>query len=150
MKISTTFSAATLALAIPAALGDFSIYASSIGGNGLSGDTNGWQVYPRTVFAISCDNALGWVWLRSRDVSGLKPGVRCRGDKPSCTQSGSGEGIKELEFNTKWASKDNFPHLSKVPSRLSYSPLINPYIRFEILTVINSVLRQSRRSYRRS
>jgi hypothetical protein len=118
MKISTISSAATLALAIPAALGDFSIYAQSISGNGIGGDTNGWQVYPRTIFAVSCDNALGWVWLKSRDVSGLKPGFRCKGSKSSCTQTGSGDGIKELEINTKWTKTDGFPHLSKVPSLL--------------------------------
>jgi hypothetical protein len=150
MKISTISSAATLALAIPAALGDFSIYAQSISGNGIGGDTNGWQVYPRTIFAVSCDNALGWVWLKSRDVSGLKPGFRCKGSKSSCTQTGSGDGIKELEINTKWTKTDGFPHLSKVPSRLSDSLLIVPCVRFDTLTLVNSVLRQSRRSSRRS
>lgn len=150
MKISTISSAVTLALVIPAALGDFSIYRARIGGNGITGDTNGWQIYPRTIFATSCDNAIGWVWLRSSDVSGLKPGVRCKGSKYSCDVLEPGDGIKELEINTKWTSKDGFPHISKGSSRLSDSPLINPCVRFEALTVVNSVLRQPRWSYRRS
>ena len=90
MKISTVSSAATLALGVPAALGDFSIYAAGIGGNGITGNTNGWQVYPRTVWAIGCNEALGWVWRKSNDVSGGKYGVRCKGSKQSCARFDSG------------------------------------------------------------
>jgi hypothetical protein len=119
MKISTVSSAASLALAIPAALGDFSIYAASIGGNGISGNSIGWQVYPQTIWAIGCNNALEWVWRKSNDVSGGKYGVRCKGNKGSCAPSGSGEGIKELEVNAKQTSKDKDPHFSKSPLKLS-------------------------------
>jgi hypothetical protein len=54
-----------------------------------------------------------------------------------------------LEINTKWTSKDGFPHLSKVPSHLSESSSINLCVRCETLTVVDSVLRQSRRCHRR-
>lgn len=121
MKISTVSSAATLALAIPAALSDFSIYASIIGGNGISVDTNGWQIYPRTIGAIGCNEALGWSWRKSNDVSGGKYGVRCKGSKRACAWSGPGEGIKELELNARQRSKDRDPHFSKS----SLKPLIS-------------------------
>lgn len=113
MKISTVSTAASLALAIPAALGDFSIYAASIGGNGIAGNSIGWQVYPQTIWATGCNNTLGWVWRKSNDVSGGKYGVRCKGNKGACAPSGSGEGIKELELNARQTSKDKDPHFSK-------------------------------------
>ena len=102
-----------MALVIPAVPGDFSIYAAGIGGNGISGNSNGWQVYPKTNGAISCDEALEWIWRKSNDVSGGKYGVRCKGDSHSCAQSGSGSGIKELELNARQTRKDKDPHFSK-------------------------------------
>lgn len=108
---------ATLALVIPTVLGDFSIYAASIGGNGISGNSNGWQIYPKTSGPIGCDNALGWVWRKSNDVSGGKYGVRCKGSKNSCNRSTSGEGIKELELNVRQTNKDKDPHFSESSSR---------------------------------
>lgn len=117
MIYSAVSSMAALALVIPTVLGDFSIYAASIGGNGISGNSNGWQVYPKTSGAIGCDNALGWVWRKSNDVSGGKYGVRCKGSKSSCYRSTSGEGIKELELNARQTGKDKDPHFSESPSR---------------------------------
>lgn len=150
MKYSTLSSTAALALAIPTAFGDFSIYAASIGGNGISGNSIGWQVYPRTILAIGCDDALGWIWRKSNDVSGGKYGVRCKGSKDSCTRSGSGEGIKVLELNARQTSKDKDPHFSEYYSKSRYHSLLHLFIRFEALTVIISVLCQPRRSHRRS
>ncbi|KAM0709459.1 hypothetical protein Q7P35_003498 [Cladosporium inversicolor] len=117
MKSSTVSSAVILALAIPAALGDFSIYASIIGGNGISVNTNGWQIYPRIIGAIGCNGALGWSWRKSNDVSGGKYGVRCKGSKRSCAWSGSGEGIKELELNARQTSKGRDPHFTYYANR---------------------------------
>ena len=145
MKYSTLSSTAALALAIPTVFGDFSIYAASIGGNGISGNSIGWQVYPRTILAIGCDDALGWIWRKSNDVSGGKYGVRCKGSKDSCTRSGSGEGIKVLELNARQTSKDKDPHFSEYYSKSRYHSLLHLFIRFEALTVIISVLCQPRR-----
>ncbi|GAB7334194.1 hypothetical protein MBLNU13_g06254t1 [Cladosporium sp. NU13] len=117
MKASTIFRAAGLAMIVPTVLGDFSIYASSIGGNGISGNTIGWQVYPKTIGVIGCNDALSWIWRKSNDVSGGKSGVRCKGSKSSCTRATSGEGINELELNARQTSKDNDPHFSKAPFR---------------------------------
>lgn len=117
MKFSTLTSTAALTLAIPTVLGDFSMYASSVGGNGISGNSMGWQVYSKTSGPIGCNDALGWVWRKSNDVSGGKYGVRCKGSKDACTRATSGEGIKELELNARRTSKDENPHFSKAPFR---------------------------------
>lgn len=103
-----------LALLSPAVLADFSLYAAGIGGNGISGNSKGWQVYPITDGAIECDQALDWIWRASKDVSGGKYGVRCVGDGHACDRSGSGGQIAELEFNTMQSGKDTSrPHFSK-------------------------------------
>lgn len=95
-------------------LADFSIYAAGIRGNGISGNVDGWQVYPVTNGVIKCDQALEWIRRSSKDVSGGKYGVRCDGEDSGCVRGGSGKGIKELEFNTRQKGKDTGrPHFSK-------------------------------------
>ena len=103
-----------LALLSPAVLADFSLYTAGIGGNGISGNSNGWQVYPVTDGAIGCNQALDWIWRASKDVSGGKYGVRCSGEEHACDRSESGDQIAELEFNTRQSGKDTSrPHFSK-------------------------------------
>lgn len=95
-------------------LADFSIYAAGIGGNGISGNADGWQVYPVTSGVIKCDQALEWIWRSSKDASGDKYGVRCDGEDSACVRGGPGKGIKELEFNTRQSGKDSGrSHFSK-------------------------------------
>lgn len=123
---TSAVSAATLALFAQTVLGDFSIYAAGIGGNGISGNANGWQIYDKTNGVIKCDQAKDWIWQSSKDVSGGKYGVRCSGDGDSCNRSGSGNGIKQLEVNTRLNGGDkNRVHLSK--SRLLLTASFHEY-----------------------
>jgi hypothetical protein len=61
---------------------DFDIYRVGIGGNGISGNGEGWQVYAD---GANCDNALDWYFRDTKDASGY--GVRCEGD--GCSRSGN-------------------------------------------------------------
>lgn len=112
MKSTSVKTLASLAILTPAILADFTIYISGIGGNGISGNTDGWQVYPTTEGVLPCDDPLEWIWRDSDDVGGLKYGVRCDGDGSSCSRSGSGDGISELEFKTRQYGDDTSPHFS--------------------------------------
>jgi hypothetical protein len=69
----------TIALAalLQAANANFDLYRVGIGGDGISGNAEGWHVYEGEP---SCDQALDWIWRDSEDVSGGKYGVRCEGD----------------------------------------------------------------------
>lgn len=148
MRLSTASSATVLAMIVPNALCDFSLYAAGVGGNGISGNSNGWQVYPKTNGVIKCSDALEWIWGDSDDVSGGKYGVRCDGADHSCARSASGKGIEELEINARQSSKDTDPHFSKSLPKSSVSLIDHP---LEVkLTGISSILRQSRRSDRGS
>ncbi|MBE3048616.1 hypothetical protein IMZ48_40170 [Candidatus Bathyarchaeota archaeon] len=101
-------SATTVALAalLQAADADFNIYRAGVGGNGISGNAWGYQVYEGEA---NCDNNKEWIWRSSKDVSGDKYGVRCKGGGDSCDPSGDPAGIEEMEFN--FASDDH--HWSK-------------------------------------
>lgn len=92
------FSATTVALAalLRAADANFDVYAAGVGGNGISGNSWGYQVYDG---AVNCDDSLDWIWRASDDVSGGKYGVRCKGPDGSCASSGDPAGLEEMEFN---------------------------------------------------
>ncbi|CAI6342542.1 unnamed protein product [Periconia digitata] len=105
--ISNTVSTVILALITPTVLGNFAIYNSGIGGDGISENVDGWQIYELKDGVPACDDALDWIWRDSDDVSGLKYGVRCSGDGDSCNRSGSGDKIKELEINARQYKGDS-------------------------------------------
>jgi hypothetical protein len=67
----------SLAALLTAVHADFEIYQVGIGGNGITGNAEGWQVYQDEA---NCDTVLEWIWRDSDDVSGGKYGVRCEGD----------------------------------------------------------------------
>ncbi|KAI1406282.1 hypothetical protein F4819DRAFT_441119 [Hypoxylon fuscum] len=92
--ISATTVALTALLRVTHA--NFDVYAEGIGGNGISGNTWGYQVYDSEP---DCDNIIDWIWRQSGDVSGGKYGVRCKGSDDACAASGDPSGIEEMEFN---------------------------------------------------
>jgi hypothetical protein len=67
-------SIATLWIAVSA---DFELYRVDLGGDGITGNVKGWQVYQDEA---NRHTALNWLWRTSDDVSGGKFGVRCQGD----------------------------------------------------------------------
>jgi hypothetical protein len=95
MKFISTTTVALAAL-LQAANANFDVYAAGIGGNGISGNAWGYQVYDNPP---SCDNIIDWIWRSSSDVSGGKYGVRCKGSGDGCDPSGDPSGIEEMEFN---------------------------------------------------
>ncbi|KAF2149361.1 hypothetical protein K461DRAFT_270964 [Myriangium duriaei CBS 260.36] len=96
MKSPIPVSLIALVAVLPATNADFTLYAEGIGGNGISGNAWGYQVYDGKA---ECDHIIDWIWRTSSDVSGGKYGVRCKGDGDSCASSGDPAGIKELEMN---------------------------------------------------
>lgn len=109
--ISATTVALTALLRVTHA--NFDVYAEGIGGNGISGNTWGYQVYDSEP---DCDNIIDWIWRQSGDVSGGKYGVRCKGSDDACAASGDPSGIEEMEFN--FNSDDH--HWSKLPNYYRY------------------------------
>ena len=91
-----TFSAIIAAASLVHNAGaDFDLYGAGIGGNGISGNAWGYQVYDGE---MSCKHVLDWIWRSSSDVSGGKYGVRCKGcdgNDPSKFDE------VEMNFNTK-------------------------------------------------
>lgn len=112
MKITTT-AIISLAAFLSTVKADFELYQVGLGGNGISANVEGWQVYQNEA---NCDTALNWIWRDSKDVSGNKFGVRCEGD--GCTRGGvNGDkdpaniDVTEMNFNRgdfHW-SKLTFP-----------------------------------------
>ncbi|KAI8951219.1 hypothetical protein F4801DRAFT_546080 [Xylaria longipes] len=92
--ISTT--AIALAAMLQVANANFDVYNQGIGGNGISGNTWGWQVYTSDP---SCDDVHAWIWRDSSDVSGGKYGVRCKGDGCAAENDADPSDINEIEFN---------------------------------------------------
>jgi hypothetical protein len=104
---TTTIALATLLQAVHA---NFDLYRVGVGGNGITGNGEGWQVYEEQA---SCDGALDWYWVDSGDVSGGKYGVRCNGNG-GCARSGEADSsdidVVEMNFNREEH------HLSKYSS----------------------------------
>ena len=64
------FIALSIALTAPLvhlASANFDIYRVGIGGNGITGNGEGWQVYEAEA---NCDNAKDWYWVDTDDASG--------------------------------------------------------------------------------
>ena len=110
----TTISIIGLAAFFSTVKADFELYQVGLGGGGIVGNVEGWQVYQNEA---NCDTARNWIWRDRKDVSGGKWGVRCEGD--GCTR-GSVNGdndpanidVTEMNFNREefhW-SKLAFPH----------------------------------------
>ncbi|KAI0178758.1 hypothetical protein GGR52DRAFT_533317 [Hypoxylon sp. FL1284] len=85
-----------LAALLQVAHANFDVYAEGIGGNGISGNSWGYQVYD---VPPECGDVNNWIWRKSDDVSGGKYGVRCKGTGDGCDASGDPAGIQELEMN---------------------------------------------------
>jgi hypothetical protein len=98
MKYAATITIVLAAL-LQAANADFDLYRVGLGGTGISGNSEGWQVYEQDT--ANCDSALDWIWRDSDDVSGGKFGVRCEGD--GCgrgfEEANNPENIEVLEMN---------------------------------------------------
>jgi hypothetical protein len=60
---TTTIALATLLQAVHA---NFDLYRVGVGGNGITGNGEGWQVYEEQA---SCDGALDWYWAVASTVS---------------------------------------------------------------------------------
>lgn len=105
MKFSsaTVIAVATLLQAVDA---NFDVYRVGIGGNGITGNSEGWQVYEAEA---NCDNKLDWLWRVSDDVSGGKYGLRCVGTPGGCGRDDSNADIEilEMNFNGEHFSKEN-------------------------------------------
>lgn len=90
-----------LAGLMQATLADFNIYRVGLGGTGISGNAEGWQVY---MGDANCDNAIDWIWRDSDDVSGGKYGVRCDGEDNACGRAEDDDpsniDILEMNFNS--------------------------------------------------
>jgi hypothetical protein len=106
MKVAA-ISITALAALLQTVAADFDIYRVGIGGNGISGNVEGWQVYQD---GANCDNKLDWLWSDTKDASGY--GVRCEGG--GCARSGDVDAadITVLEMNFR-----NGNHWSKFMSR---------------------------------
>lgn len=63
---------------------------SGIGGNGITDNVWGFQVYDSPP---ACHDVIEWIWEVSKDVSGEKYGVRCKGPADDCATSGDPSGI---------------------------------------------------------
>lgn len=78
---------------------NFDLHRVVIGGTGMSGNSEGWQVYEGDA---NCDNKLDWLWVDSKEVSGGKYGVRCEGD--GCGRNAESDpaniDIAEMNFNS--------------------------------------------------
>ncbi|KAF2868136.1 hypothetical protein BDV95DRAFT_158257 [Massariosphaeria phaeospora] len=72
-----SLTAVVLTALLQAVNADFNLYRVGIGGDGITGNSEGWQVYQDNA---GCDNELDWIWRESDDVSGGQYGVRCEGD----------------------------------------------------------------------
>ena len=94
MKYLLTTLAATASL-LSAVTADFEIYRVGIGGNGITENVEGWQVYQDEA---NCDTVLDWIWPDTDDASGR--GVRCEGDGGCGRSEGSASSeIEVLEMN---------------------------------------------------
>ena len=99
MQLLTTLTATLLALT-PIAIADFSLYRVGVGGDGITANQEGWQVYANTPDDIRCKKVrerLNWGLLP--DVSSKKTGVRCKTKKGTCTRINGGGEILEMELN---------------------------------------------------
>lgn len=87
-----------LAALLQAADADFDVYATGLGGDGITDNVWGYQVFDG---AADCEKHLDWIWRSGDDVSGGKYGVRCKGQGASCDPSSTDDpaGIEEMEFN---------------------------------------------------
>ena len=93
MKYLLTTLAATASL-LSAVTADFEIYRVGIGGNGITENVEGWQVYQDEA---NCDTVLDWIWPDTDDASGR--GVRCEGDGCGRSDDDDPANIEILEMN---------------------------------------------------
>lgn len=103
MKYLITTLAATAAL-LSAVTADFEIYRVGIGGNGITANVEGWQVYQDEA---NCDTVLDWIWPDTEDASGR--GVRCEGDGCGRADDDDPANIEVLEMNFEgyhWSEYD--------------------------------------------
>lgn len=88
--------AATIALAaiLQAANANYDLYRVGLNNGLTAGTVQGWQAYPEEA---NCDIKMNWVWLDTKDASGV--GVRCEGS--GCVRSGNVDSanIDVLEMN---------------------------------------------------
>ncbi|KNG45224.1 hypothetical protein DDE82_001753 [Stemphylium lycopersici] len=91
------FIALTVALTaslVHLASANLDIHHVGIGGNGITGNGEGWQVYEAQA---NCDNAKDWYWLDTDDASGR--GALCEGDGCGRGDDDSADDITVLEMN---------------------------------------------------
>lgn len=93
------------------ACANFDLYTAGIGGNGISGNTWGYQVYNGEP---DCDDARDWLWKTGDDVSGY--GVRCKGS--GCSKSGSDDVANVELYEMNFRDDLHFSkHCSFLPAR---------------------------------
>jgi hypothetical protein len=123
MKFVTAATATALATLLPAVNADFVLFSQGVGGNGITGNSWGWQAYSSS--EPSCDEGHDWIWRKKDDVSGRKYGVRCKG---SCGGSSDPAEFEEVEMN--FNSDD-----------LHFSTRCIPSLSFHELTMVCSMVR---------